>query len=136
MSNTERVAIADSLFAMAACLDDKDWVALAASLTDDTHSYSAVGVADTVARVRYCLDRCGATQHLIGNVRIEHDGHDAAVRSSFRAFHVGIGDLAGVTYECMGDYDDRWRRTSDGWRLAARTVRIRAEVGDRAIIGL
>jgi 3-phenylpropionate/cinnamic acid dioxygenase small subunit len=132
----DRVAIADSLFAMATCLDDKDWATLAASLTDDTRSYGSVGVAETVARVRYCLDVCGATQHLIGNVRIEQDGSDAAVRSSFRAFHTGIGDHAGLTYECMGDYDDRWRRTSDGWRLAARTVRIRAELGDRRVIGM
>lgn len=132
----DRVAIADSLFAMATCLDDKDWAMLAATLTDDTHSYGSVGVAETVARVRYCLDRCGATQHLLGNVRIDQDGSDAVVRSSFRAFHAGIGDLAGITYECMGDYDDRWRHTSGGWRLAARTVRIRAELGDRRVIGM
>ncbi|MCK0090404.1 nuclear transport factor 2 family protein [Rhodococcus sp. F64268] len=132
----DRVAIADSLFALATCLDEKDWVTLAASLTDDTQSYGVVGVAETVARVRYCLDACGLTQHLIGNVRIEQDGRDVAVRSSFRAFHAGIGDLTGATYECLGDYDDRWRRTADGWRLAARTVRIRGELGDRSVIGL
>ena len=45
----------------------------------------------------------------------------------------GVVELAGPV---GGQYDDRWRRTADGWRLAARTVRIRGELGDRSVIGL
>ena len=127
--------IIGALFAVAGHLDDKDWPALAAALTADTRSYGRIGVADTLAVVRGCLDVCGSTQHLIGNVAVEVDGDVAASRSAFRAFHVGAGATAGRTYECLGDYEDRWIRDAGRWLLAARTVRIRAEIGDRAVIG-
>ena len=132
----DRIALSDSLFEFARCLDDKDWPALETALTDDTRSYGRVGTADTVAQIRACLDVCGPTQHVLGNVRIEVTGDDAALQSSFRAFHMGAGATAGLVYECLGDYDDRWRRVAGAWLLAARTVRIRGEIGDRAVIGL
>lgn len=134
MSPADEVTAA--LFAVARHLDDKDWPAFVAAVTPDTRSYGKVGVDDTLARVRACLDVCGPTQHLIGNVGVEVDGDTAVSRSSFRAFHLGAGPTAGRTYECLGDYDDRWRRIDGRWRLAARSTRIRAEIGDRAVIGL
>lgn len=128
--------VTGALFAVARHLDDKNWAALADAMTPDTRSYGRTGVDDVLARVRSCLDVCGTTQHLLGNVTVEIDGDGAVSRSAFRAAHVGAGPTAGRMYECMGDYEDHWRRVEGRWLLAARTVRIRVEFGARAVIGL
>ena len=130
----DRVRITDRLHVVAVLLDTKDWPGFAATLTEDVVAYGRTGPADVVARVRSHLDVCGATQHLLGNIRIEVDGDEARTRSYFRAFHVGLGDRAGTTYECLGEYRDEWRRGSSGWLLAGRVIDVRAEIGDRGVI--
>ncbi|MFD6063940.1 nuclear transport factor 2 family protein [Rhodococcus wratislaviensis] len=129
-----RVQIADRLHVVAVLLDTKDWPGFAATLTEDVVAYGRTGPADVVARVRSHLDVCGATQHLLGNIRIEVDGDEARTRSYFRVFHVGLGDRAGMTYECLGEYRDEWRRGSSGWLVAGRVIDVRAEIGDRGVI--
>ncbi|MBA8963454.1 3-phenylpropionate/cinnamic acid dioxygenase small subunit [Rhodococcus percolatus] len=129
-----RVRITDRLHVVAVLLDTKDWPGFAATLTEDVVAYGRTGRADVVARVRSHLDVCGATQHLLGNIRVDVDGDAARTRSYFRAFHVGLGDRAGATYECLGEYRDEWRRGPSGWLLAGRVIDVGAEVGDRGVI--
>ena len=130
----DRVRITDRLHVVAVLLDTKDWPGFAATLTEDVVAYGRTGPADVVARVRSHLDVCGATQHLLGNIRVDVDGDAARTRSYFRAFHVGLGDRAGATYECLGEYRDEWRRGPSGWLLAGRVIDVGAEVGDRGVI--
>ncbi|CAG7622462.1 nuclear transport factor 2 family protein [Rhodococcus opacus] len=130
----DRVRITDRLHVVAVLLDTKDWPGFAATLTEDVVAYGRTGRADVVARVRSHLDVCGATQHLLGNIRVDVDGDAARTRSYFRAFHVGLGDRAGATYECLGEYRDEWRRGPSGWLLAGRVIDVGAEVGDRGVI--
>ncbi|MFC9555900.1 nuclear transport factor 2 family protein [Rhodococcus sp. NPDC056960] len=131
---TDRVQITDRLHVVATLLDVKDWPGFASALTENVVAYGRTGPTDVVARVRSHLDVCGATQHLIGNIRIELDGDAARTRCYFRAFHVGLGDHAGATYECMGEYRDQWSRSPSGWLLSGRVIDVRAEVGDRGVI--
>nr|WP_271210927.1 nuclear transport factor 2 family protein [Rhodococcus wratislaviensis]GLK36548.1 hypothetical protein GCM10017611_34050 [Rhodococcus wratislaviensis] len=128
----DRLRITDRLHVVAVLLDTKDWPGFAATLTEDVVAYGRTGRADVVARVRSHLDVCGATQHLLGNIRV--DGDAARTRSYFRAFHVGLGDRAGATYECLGEYRDEWRRGPSGWLLAGRVIDVGAEIGDRGVI--
>ncbi|MDI9950457.1 MULTISPECIES: nuclear transport factor 2 family protein [Rhodococcus] len=130
----DRVEITDRLHVVADLLDTKDWPGLAATLTDDVVAYGRAGPVDVVARVRSHLDVCGATQHLLGNIRVDVDGDGARTRSYFRAFHVGLGERADATYECLGEYRDEWRRGPSGWLLAGRVIDVRAEIGDRGVI--
>ena len=130
----DRVRITDRLNVVAVLLDTKDWPGFAATLTEDVVAYGRTGRADVVARVRSHLDVCGATQHLLGNIDVDVDGDAARTRSYFRAFHVGLGDRAGATYECLGEYRDEWRRGPSGWLLAGRVIDVGAEVGDRGVI--
>ena len=130
----DRVQITDRLHVVATLLDTKDWPGFAATLTDDTVAYGRTGPADVVTRVRSHLDVCGATQHLLANIRIDLDGDTARTTSYFRAFHVGLGDRAGATYECLGEYRDQWRRGPSGWLLSGRVIDVRAEIGDRSVI--
>ncbi|UOT01207.1 nuclear transport factor 2 family protein [Rhodococcus opacus] len=130
----DRVPITDRLHVVAVLLDTKDWPGFAATLTEDVVAYGRTGRADVVARVRSHLDVCGATQHLLGNIRVDVDGDAARTRSYFRAFHVGLGDRAGATYECLGEYRDEWRRGPSGWLLAGRVIDVGAETGDRGVI--
>ncbi|RZL73647.1 MAG: nuclear transport factor 2 family protein [Rhodococcus sp. (in: high G+C Gram-positive bacteria)] len=130
----DRVQITDRLHVLATLLDTKDWPGFAATLTEDVVAYGRSGPADVVARVRSHLDVCGVTQHLIGNVRVDLDGDTARTRSYFRAFHVGLGDHAGATYKCLGEYRDEWRRGPSDWLLSGRVIDVRAEIGDRGVI--
>ncbi|WKN52906.1 nuclear transport factor 2 family protein [Rhodococcus opacus] len=130
----DRVRITDRLHVVAVLLDTKDWPGFAATLTEDVVAYGRTGQADVVARVRSHLGVCGATQHLLGNIDVDVDGDAARTRSYFRAFHVGLGDRAGATYECLGEYRDEWRRGPSGWLLAGRVIDVGAEVGDRGVI--
>ncbi|QDQ92812.1 nuclear transport factor 2 family protein [Rhodococcus sp. WB9] len=130
----DRVRITDRLHVVAVLLDTKDWPGFAATLTEDVVAYGRTGRADVVACVRSHLDVCGATQHLLGNIRVDVDGDAARTRSYFRAFHVGLGDRAGATYECLGEYRDEWRRGPSGWSLAGRVIDVGAEIGDRGVI--
>ncbi|BAH48598.1 nuclear transport factor 2 family protein [Rhodococcus opacus] len=133
-SPPDRVQITDRLHVVANLLDTRDWPGFAATLTEDVVAYGRTGPAAVVARVRSHLDVCGTTQHLLGNIRIDLDGDTARTTSYFRAFHLGLGDRAGASYECLGEYRDQWRRGPSGWLLSGRVIDVRAEIGDRSVI--
>ena len=74
------------------------------------------------------------TQHLLGNHRVVVTGDAARSLTYGRVHHQGAGPMAGSTYECLGEYDDRWVRSGDGWLLSHRTFDIRASLGDVAVL--
>ncbi len=92
------------------------------------------GRAAIVAMVRAHLGGCGPTQHLHGNHRVEIDGATARAVCAVRAYHVGIGPAAGLTYECLGEYHDELVRTAAGWRIAHREFQLAIEVGTRDVL--
>lgn len=130
----DRTALFELLADFAAATDARDWTTIAALLTDDAVAYGARGPSAVVERMRDHLGGVGPSQHLLGNHRVEVDGDTAHTRAYGRIHHVGAGPMAGLFYECLGDYDDHWRRTSSGWRLARRHFEIRISLGDVGVL--
>jgi len=119
---------------VATATDARNWDALRGLLADDVEGYGARGAEDVIATLQAHLGGVGATQHLLGNHRVTVDGDTARSRCYGRVHHVGAGAMDGSFYECLGDYDDTWVRTPDGWMLARRWFQIRVELGDRAVL--
>src|SRR6478735_5312882 len=88
-----------------------------------------VGPHEIADNVRGHLGGCGATQHLLGNYEVEVDGDAARASCKVRAFHLGLGEQVGKTFEALATYRDRLVRTPDGWRIAARTMDVAVLLG-------
>jgi ketosteroid isomerase-like protein len=132
--NDDRTALVELLADFAAATDARDWTAIAALLTEDVVAYGAHGPSAVVERMLGALGGVGPSQHLLGNHRVRVDGDTARTRTYGRVHHVGAGPMASSYYECLGDYDDHWRRQPSGWRLARRHFEIRISLGDVAVL--
>ncbi|WP_406286982.1 nuclear transport factor 2 family protein [Streptomyces sp. NBC_00209] len=125
---TDRAAIVAVATAYATALDTRDWAALGALFTDDAcWEYSGSGErhrgpAAIVARISAGLERIDATQHLNGNHVTALHAEEAEHTCYYQAQHVRHGLSDGATFLCGGRYDDRLRRTPDGWRFTHRRI--------------
>ena len=137
---TDRAAILDVVVGYATAVDTRDWAALAALFTDDAHwKYPAAGEdlagpAAIVARISRSIGGLDATQHLIGNHVITVHGDEAEHTCYFHAQHVRHGLAAGENYVAAGRYEDRLRRTPEGWRLSHRVIDSVWHEGNPAVI--
>ncbi|HWU21390.1 MAG TPA: nuclear transport factor 2 family protein [Nocardioides sp.] len=131
----DRTAVLETLYRLQSAIDARDWALVSATFLPDARGYGASGVEAIVARMRAHLDGCGPTQHLIGNSVVTFDGPAAAtVRSAARVFHVGAGEKEGSSFECMGDYTDRFELVDGSWRLAHRRFEMRVMLGDFGVL--
>jgi hypothetical protein len=78
--------------------------------------------------IRSYLDRCGTTQHLIGNIVVSVAGDKATSRAYVHDNHLPADDASEVFFT-LGDYHDRWERHDGHWRLVERIKHNRANVG-------
>jgi hypothetical protein len=123
------------LAVFAAATDGRHWDVIRALLTPDAHGYGVDGGPEPiVARMQSHLGGVGATQHLLGNHRVQVEGDAARTLTYARVHHVGAGPMAGSFYECLGEYDDRWLRTAHGWQINRRSFEIRISLGDFAVL--
>lgn len=135
-------AVIGTLNRYADACDRRDW-----SLFDEVFTEDAVGDygpgfvqhgrTAIVASIRSFLGGCGPTQHLLGNYDVElADGADTATAScKVRAFHLGRGDKASLSYEAIGSYHDELRRTPQGWRIAHRRMVTSINLGTMDVLG-
>lgn len=130
----DRDQIIEQLAHVATALDRRDYDALIDAFLPDAHGYGRKGAEAIVEQVRDHLGGVGPTQHLLGNHRVEVDGDEARSLTCARVHHVGAGPMEGSFFECMGEYDDRWRRTPDGWKLARRAFDMQIMLGDFAVL--
>lgn len=118
--------------------DERDWAAIDEVFSEDASAdYGGWHLRDRaaiVAMLRAHLDGCGPTQHLLGNLQVEVNGDLVASRVYVRAAHRGQGDLSTQTYECLGEYRDRWTHTGIGWRIAHRAMVVNHELGLRSVL--
>lgn len=70
-------------------------------------------IADIAGMVR-AMD---ATQHQLGNLRVELDGDTARASCSFLAMHVLHNDTGSSRYDVIGFYDFALAREPAGWRV-------------------
>jgi 3-phenylpropionate/cinnamic acid dioxygenase small subunit len=135
--HTER-ALHRVLVRYAQLCDQRDWAAITEVFSDTASaSYGGWPLPDRAAILRMLqrhLGGCGPTQHLLGNLLVDNQSDTLCSRVSVRAAHRGAGDLAEQTYECLGEYHDRWVHTAQGWRIAHREMVIALEFGSRDVL--
>jgi 3-phenylpropionate/cinnamic acid dioxygenase small subunit len=136
----DRAAILDTVIAYATALDSKDWATLGALFTDDA-SWEYTGSGERlsgppaiVTRISASLERYDATQHLNGNHVTAVQGDEAVHTCYFQAQHVRLGVPGGEKFLGAGSYNDRLRRTTDGWRFTHRKITSVWSEGNPAVI--
>jgi len=123
------------LMAYATALDKRDWAALDEVFTPDaTAHYKSIGHfgsrAAMVSMFREYLERCGATQHLLGNMRVDVDGGKATATCYLQAIHAGLGKHQGKLLTVWGEYRDRLELRPAGWRIVHRELTVLHASGD------
>ncbi|MCA1831148.1 MAG: nuclear transport factor 2 family protein [Actinomycetota bacterium] len=126
----DRFAIDELLDTYAHALDTKNWDLFRTLFTDDclldyTHEGGVRGsVDDALAWLSSALAPFDMIQHIVANRLVEIDGDEARVRA-YVFSPLGLPDgSGGLTFVLSGgNYEDRLRRTPDGWRFTSRTAR-------------
>jgi len=124
----DRLAIDDLVTAYADALDHRAWDRFAQCFTADaTVDYTSSGgpagpLTEVLPWLEEMLALFSMSQHLVTNRMVQVTGDEASGRAYFfnpmrlRAH----GDGAEALFYVGGYYDDRFVRTGDGWRIAAR----------------
>lgn len=132
---TTQQEIESVLLRYATALDERNWPDLANVFTPDAVAdYQKIGrfegLESVTGIVSDFLGKCGPTQHMITNVRIDVDDDHAKSRCYLQAIHAGKGSHATQTMTVWGEYSDRLQRRPEGWRIEYRTLVIKHVVGD------
>lgn len=127
-----------NLFARA--MDERDWAAMAEILDEDAEGDLGTGRRQgrtaIIDVIREFLDKCGPTQHFLGNVIIDVTGDTAVSRAYIRDVHLNAAADPSTRFYTIGDYHDTWRRRPDGsWCLTERVKANRAYVGALDVFG-
>ena len=88
------------------------------------------GLDSIIELVSGVLDRCGPTQHLLGNVQADVHGNEATATCYLQAIHVGLGEYADQLHTVWGEYRDRLVKTEAGWRISHRELAVIHAQGD------
>ncbi|HIE1388035.1 TPA: nuclear transport factor 2 family protein [Pseudomonas aeruginosa] len=131
----DKARIEAVLMAYASALDQRDWRALEdVFVSEASADYGVVGEfhgrVAVVGVVRDFLERCGGTQHLLGNIRVSVEGDAAHSRCYLQATHAGVGTHLGQTMTLWGEYRDQLERREEGWRIVRRELHVQHVAGD------
>jgi len=123
------------LMAYTTALDERDWRALEDVFVPEASAdYGVVGEfhgrTAVIEVVRNFLQRCGPTQHLLGNIRTTVQSDEAQARCYIQAIHAGIGEHLSQTMTLWGEYRDRLERREEGWRILHRELHVQHVLGD------
>ena len=135
-------AIEREVVRFARAMDERDWDTIRKIMLPDATARLAdqdlKGPEEVVGKIRSFLDRCGPTQHLVGNVlvAIGSDGASATSRAYINDRHVGTGERSGLIYATLGEYFDKWEKHDGAWRMRHRTKDNRARTGTLEVFGL
>lgn len=81
------------------------------------------GAAELERRLAIGLPRFAATSHHVSNIEVDFDGDDAADTVTYLyAWHRYPDERPDA--HLWAQYHDRFVRTPDGWRIAARTLKV------------
>jgi 3-phenylpropionate/cinnamic acid dioxygenase small subunit len=139
-AQADRSAILDVVAAYATALDTKDWMLLESLFTADARVQmggsvgTATGATQIAALLRTTLEPLDATQHLLGNSVVRIDGDDAEHAAYVQGQHVRHDAPGGELYVVAGRYDDRLRRTPDGWQFTSRSLTRMWRDGNPAVL--
>jgi ketosteroid isomerase-like protein len=126
-SVADRLAVSAVLDDYARGIDSKDWELVASVFTDDaTLDYSAFGGPkggrdDVVAWLQVAVSAFAMTQHHITNRHITLEGDEASSAAElFAPMGLPSGDGKLSMLLSGGCYNDRLKRTPDGWKISSR----------------
>jgi hypothetical protein len=132
------MSAADDVTRFFHAVDDRDWPAVRAGLTDEVEAdYSSLFggaperlAADAlVARWQGLLPGFDGTQHLLGPLVITTAGDDATVDANVRGYH----HLGASTWMVAGRYALTLHRADGIWRVARIVLRTTYQEGDRSL---
>ena len=132
------MSAADDVVRFFHAVDDRDWPAVRAGLTDEISAdYSSLSgggperlAADAlVARWQGLLPGFDGTQHLLGPLVVTETGDDATVDGNVRGYH----HLDGSTWLVAGRYRLTLRRGDGTWRLAGIVLHTTYQEGDGSL---
>lgn len=132
----DRQQIVDVTLAYTYALDAKDWDALDDVFTVDATAYLTEELDGREAikgRVRRALESLDLSQHLVANHDVRIDGDSAVCRCYLQAQHVREAAPGPPNFIVAGRYDDRFVRTSVGWRIARRELTIMWTEGNPSV---
>jgi 3-phenylpropionate/cinnamic acid dioxygenase small subunit len=115
--------ILDVILRYATAIDRREWSLFSSVFTDDAElDYGEVGQWVGADAIKDFMRRAHAgarhTMHRLSNQVIDVDGETAEARTYVDAL-ILVDDGSGAN--AIGFYDDRMRRTADGWRITRRT---------------
>lgn len=118
-------------------MDERDWLALeniaTEGITADLGTGLLRGRTAVVDCMRFFLDDCGPTQHMLGNVLIEVAGDSASSQAYINDIHLGVREKAHLFFRTLSDYRDEWQRIDGAWRMIHRTKINHAYMGSLEI---
>jgi len=137
----DRLAVQDVATEYTMAMDRLDWAAVGRLFTGDARfEISGIGVGEgpdgVVEVVGAVLRGLDVSQHLNGNHLVTVRGDQAEHTAYTIAQTVRRGTPGGDTYLVGARYEDRLRRTPDGWRFTHRFVTILWTEGNPAVVGL
>jgi hypothetical protein len=140
----DRYAIIEVMSNYAAGLDARDWELWRKVFTDeavfDLSSWNKLP-ARTLDTERVVKSQARifaeliATQHFLTNHRIDINGDQARGIAHMRAEHWLLEDDGSTSrYTMFGYYDDRFTRTSSGWKMCEMQLNVTHTEGDRRVM--
>ncbi len=137
----DRTEIQEKLVSYAIALDQRDWKELDKIFVNDAKAvygdkeigaeYKCNSREEIRQMCKDNLNGCGPTQHLFGNFRIKINGNKAKSKCSAQVGHVGKSPNENETYEMWGEYQDKWKKKADGWKIIERRLIVLNEFGNR-----
>jgi len=121
---SDREEISDVLIRYATGIDTKDWALFRTCFTDEVHAdYGEIGAWTGVDQITEYMSVTHAsmprTNHMVSNFAIDVDGDAASVTSYVHVVLV-VSEDPFTWIDGVGQYADRFVRTSDGWRIRER----------------
>lgn len=121
------------LITFARAMDNRDWEAIGAIITEDVRADFGIGEVQgrsaLVEFMRSFLDNCGTTQHLLGNFIIEVTGDTATSESYVSDMHLGKDNSDNLSFRTLGNYSDTWKKVGGVWLITQRVKDNRATTG-------
>ena len=126
---SDAAAIRDVLRAYARGVDDCDWARVLGCYHADAHDDHGIYKGDPAGLVEHFrkhLDAYAGTLHLLGDPDLTAFGPDVIhALTACLALHWRHPGSGGRHLIMVADYDDRFERRRQSWRIARRTVRLR-----------
>ena len=123
----DRMSIITNLRRYAYAIDDRDFATVRSLFTRDAHldytsSGGPAGPRDEVVDwIEQGLGMVGPTQHLVSNEIVALDGSGAQSRCYLFNPLLSADEPPTNVLLLGGEYNDRWRRGPEGWRIVERT---------------